>query len=37
MSDWRDRAECLNHDPELFFPIGESSYYQLQIEHAIAV
>lgn len=37
MSDWRDRAECLNHDPELFFPIGESRYYQLQIERAIEV
>ena len=37
MNDWRDRAECLNHDPELFFPIGESRSYQRQIERAIEV
>ncbi len=37
MGDWRERAECLNHDPELFFPIGESRSYQLQIERAIEV
>ena len=24
-NDWRDSAECKKADPELFFPIGESS------------
>ena len=23
--DWRDKAKCVTADPELFFPVGESS------------
>lgn len=22
--DWRDKGACLNEDPELFFPVGET-------------
>ena len=34
MSDWRERAECLKHDAELFFPIGDSGPYLQQIRDA---
>jgi WhiB family transcriptional regulator, redox-sensing transcriptional regulator len=35
--DWRDRAACLEADPELFFPIGNTGPAIMQIEEAKAV
>ena len=35
--DWRHEAACLDSDPELFFPIGNTGPALLQIEEAKAV
>ncbi|MBA4860998.1 WhiB family transcriptional regulator [Streptomyces sp. PSKA54] len=35
--DWRERAECLRVDPDLFFPISNSGPTLRQIDEAKAV
>ena len=37
LHDWRDAAACLDSDPELFFPTGNTGSAILQIEEAKAV
>jgi WhiB family redox-sensing transcriptional regulator len=34
---WRNRAACLNEDPELFFPVGNSRSALLQTAEAKVV
>jgi WhiB family redox-sensing transcriptional regulator len=35
--DWRDRAACIGHNSDLFFPIGTGPHAQEQIDKAKAV
>lgn len=34
VNDWRHHAACLDHDPELFFPVGDTGQAHLQAEDA---
>ena len=37
MMNWRNRAACLEEEPEMFFPIGSTGPARLQIKEAKAV
>jgi WhiB family transcriptional regulator, redox-sensing transcriptional regulator len=36
-TDWRHDAACLGHDPEVFFPAGQSGSAWLELERAKAI
>jgi WhiB family redox-sensing transcriptional regulator len=35
--DWRESADCTQHDPELFFPVGKNDLSMLQAQEAINI